>query len=78
MNNDIYLSYNPTSFFKNLYKKVDEEKAQNIIDNIANLLKKFYIYQDISKIPPEIKNLPNYHHEPLDLIDKLKKIYMKF
>ena len=74
LNNDIYLSYNPTSFFKNLYKKVDEEKAQNIIDNIANLLKKFYIYQDISKIPPEIKNLPNYHHEPLDLIDKLKKI----
>ena len=45
-----------------------------MISIFANLLKKFYIYQDISKIPPEIKNLPNYHHEPLDLIDKLKKI----
>ena len=77
LNNDIYLSYNPISFYKNLHNKVDEDEAQNIIYNIANLIQKYYVYKDIAKIPPEIEYLPNYHHEPIDLIDKLKRFRLK-
>ena len=41
---------------------------------MANLIQKYYVYKDIAKIPPEIENLQNYHHEPIDLIDKIQKI----
>ena len=44
LDNNIYLTYSPTSFFKYLQKEIDETKAQHIIDNITRILQKFYIY----------------------------------
>ena len=75
--NDIYLTYSPTSIFKYLQKEIDEKKAQYIIGNITGILQKFYIYKDIAKIPPEIENIKNYHHNPIDLIDNLNKFSTK-
>ena len=77
LDNNIYLTYSPTSFFKYLQKEIDETKAQHIIDNITRILQKFYIYKDIAKIPPEIENIKNYHHKPIDLIESLNKISAK-
>ena len=78
LDNKIILIYNPTYYFQYLQKKIDEKDAQFVIGNITEILKKFYIYKDIAKIPPEIENLKNYHHEPIDLIDNLNKISTKY
>ena len=36
-----------------------------------------YIYKDIAKNPPQIKNLENYHHKPIDIINSLNNISRK-
>ena len=77
LENDIYLTYNPVSYFKYLYKEINEEKNAYILGNISSYLKKFYIYKDIAKKPPIIKNISNYHHKPIDLIDNINKISTK-
>ena len=77
IDNDIYLDYNPTYFSQHLKKQIDEKRAEYIIGNITSILNKFYIYKDIAKIPPKIKNLDNYHHQPIDLIESLRKISIK-
>ena len=77
LENDIYLTYNPVSYFKYLYKEINEEKSAYILGNISSYLKKFYIYKDIAKKPPIIKNISNYHHKPIDLIDNINKISTK-
>ena len=74
LDNDIYLTYNPSSFYQYLYKPIDEKTSEYIIGNISSILKKFYIYKDIAKIPPQFENLPNYHHKPIDLFKSLKEI----
>ena len=77
LKNDIFLTYNPISYFKYLYKEIDEQKSEYIIGNISSYLKKFYIYKDIAKKPPKIENLENYHHKPIDMLDSLNKISIK-
>ena len=77
LENDIFLSYNPVSYFKYLYKEINEQKSEYIIGNISSYLKKFYIYKDIAKKPPKIENLSNYHHKAIDMIDSMKKISTK-
>jgi len=72
--NEIYLTYHPTYYFKYLLKEIDEESSGYIIGNISSILQKFYIYKDIAKKPPQIKNLENYHHKPIDLIKSLNNI----
>ena len=77
LDNDIYLDYKPTYYFQYLLKEIDETKAENIIRNISSILNKFYIYKDLAKIPPQIENLENYHHEPLDLLGNINNISTK-
>ena len=72
--NDVYLSYHPSEFYQYLLREIDEAKGSYIIGNITKILGKFYIYKDIAKKPPEIDNLPNYHHKPIDIIANLQKI----
>ena len=74
LENDIYLTYNPHSYYKFLYEKIDNESSSYIIGNISNLIENYYIYKDIAKKPPEIENLPNYHHKPIDIIKDLNNI----
>ena len=77
LQNDIFLTYNPTSVYKYLLKPIEEQKSEYIIGNISSILDKFYIYKDIAKKPPKFKNLENYHHEPIDLISALNNIRKK-
>ena len=77
LENDIFLTYHPVSYFKYLYKPIDEDKSHYIIGNISSYLNNFYIYKDIAKKPPKIENLENYHHKPIDLVDSLSKISTK-
>ena len=77
LENDVYLTYNPISYFKYLYKEIDECKCEYIIGNISSYLNKFYVYKDIAKKPPEIPNLENYHHKPINMIDSMNKISTK-
>ena len=77
LDNDIYLDYNPIRDFKYLLKEIDETKAEYIIGNISSILNKFYIYKDIAKKPPQIENLDNYHHKPIDLLGDLNSISTK-
>ena len=77
LDNDIYLTYNPIAYFQYLLKEIDEKSSEYIIGNISSILQKFYIYKDIAKKPPQIKNLENYHHKPIDLIKSLSKISRK-
>ena len=74
LDNDIYLSYNPTSYYEYLHKPIDEKTCEYIIGNISSILNKYYIYKDIAKNPPEIEGLPNYQHQPIDLLGSLRNI----
>ena len=74
LKNDIYLSYNPVSFYNYLLKPIDDKKSEYIIGNISSILDKFYIYKDIAKNPPKFKTFENYHHDPIDLIFTMKNI----
>ena len=77
LENNILLTYNPVSYFKYLYKEIDEIKSEYIIGNISLYLEKFYVYKDIAKKPPLIENLENYHHKPINMIDSMNKISTK-
>ena len=77
LDNDIYLSYNPTYYFEYLLKEIDEKKSEYIIGNMSLLLDKYYVYKDIAKKPPEVENLTDYHHKPIDMIASLKAISTK-
>ena len=68
LNNEIYLSYNPISYYSNLLLPIPQEKCESIKSNISSIIDKYYIYKDIAKKPPEIPNLKNYHHEAIDMI----------
>ena len=77
LDNEIYLTYNPSEYFKYLQQEIDEITSDYIIKNISSLLQKFYIYKDIAKIPPKIDNLENYHHKPIDLLADINNITRK-
>ena len=77
LDNEIYLTYNPSEYFKYLQQGIDENTSDYIIKNISSLLQKFYIYKDIAKIPPKIDNFENYHHKPIDLLADVNNIARK-
>ena len=77
LNNGIYLTYNPVSYYKYLQKEMEDIRGELIIENLASMLQKYYVYQDIAKKPPEIDNLKDYHHKPIDLIKSIKSIPTK-
>ena len=74
LNNEIYLSYNPISYYSNLLLPIPQEKCESIKSNISSIIDKYYIYKDIAKKPPEIPNLNNYHHEAIDMIKAIDEI----
>ena len=74
LDNDIYLTYGPKSFYEHLQKEIDENTSDYIIGNISEIFRKYYIYKDIAKKPPTFDNLKNYHHEPIDIVESLNGI----
>ena len=51
-----------------------QEKCESIKSNISSIINKYYVYKDLAKKPPEIPNLKNYHHEPIDMIKAIDEI----
>ena len=74
LDNKIYLSYEPYSYFSYLYLPMNEKECEYIRGNISSIINKYYVFRDIAKKPPEIENLPNYHHPPFDMIKDLNNI----
>ena len=68
----LYISYNISSEIDDILEEFDKFSCQMVISNIIGLLDT-YIYNDISKNPPEIPGYPNYHHR-IDLKEELNKI----
>ena len=59
---------------------LDEELEETYCENvISNLIKVFdaYVYTDIAKRPPDIKDYTNYHHEKIDLKGVISKVERK-
>ena len=57
LDNEIYLTYGPKSFYEHLQKEIDENTSDYIIGNISEIFRKYYIYKDIAKKPPTFDNL---------------------
>ena len=74
LNTEIYLSYNPISYYSFLLLPMPQEKCESIKSNISSIINKYYVYKDLAKKPPEIPNLKNYHHEPIDMIKAIDEI----
>ena len=71
----ITISYFHSSYFMEPYvnEKLDKSYCNDIINNLNTLLE-YYVYLDIAKNPPEIEDIPNYHHRKIDLKGELSKV----
>ena len=56
-----------------LNEKLSPYYCSNIISYLQDITDT-YIYSDIAQAPPEIPNIPNYHHEKINLKTELGKI----
>ena len=71
------MEYKQFSLLDKIYdEEMSEENCTKIIDNLIKLLG-LYVYFDIAKNPPPIKNKSNYHHKPIDLKEELSKVSIK-
>ena len=70
----LYISYNISSEIDDILEEFDKFSCQMVISNIIGLLDT-YIYNDISKNPPQIPGYQNYHQR-VDLKEELNKISM--
>lgn len=57
-----------------LYEIIDESYAKNIISNLASIVDKYYVFNDIAKNPPEPNGLKNYTHPRIDFSKALNDI----
>ena len=57
-----------------LYEIIDESYAKNIISNLASIVDKYYVFNDIAKNPPEPNGLKNYTHPRIDFSKALNGI----
>ena len=69
----LYYNSNPID---DLYEDLDEEYIDSVISNLTSIITG-YAYIEIAQNPPQPKNISNYNHAPIDLIDSLKKINRK-
>ena len=74
-NKNVFINYNQFSKIDDLMDEpVSEIHCNNIIQNFQDLFE-LYVYTDIAKNPPKnIKGYPNYHHEKINIRERLSKI----
>ena len=74
-NKNVFINYNQFSQIDDLMDEaIDEIYCNNIKKNFHNLFE-LYVYTDIAKNPPKnIKGYPNYHHEKINIEERLAKI----
>ena len=70
----IKISYKRYSKISPLLKEsLNKEDCDKIIANLKNVFE-LYVFTDIAKNPPEISNIPNYHHPKINIQEELSKI----
>ena len=73
-NQKIYITYyynkNPIN---DLYEELNKEYIDNVISNLTSIISS-YAYTEIAQNPPQPEGLPNYNHDPIDLIGSLNNM----
>ena len=70
----IYLNYNQISVIDDLLEEeVTENFCKDVIRNLQDLFE-IYVYSDIAKNPPQIEGYPNYHHDKINIKERLNNI----
>ena len=76
-NQDIFISYRQFSDIDEIIdEELSQEKCEQIIKTLKDLLE-LYVYHDIAQNPPEIENIPNYHHRKINLKEEIGKVSTK-
>ena len=65
-----YYNNNPID---DLYEDLDKSYIDDVISNIISIISS-YAYTEIAQNPPQPDGLPNYNHDPVDLVGSLNKI----
>ena len=61
--------YNENPIY-DLYEDLDKNYIDNVISNLTSIISS-YAYTEIAQNPPQPEGLPNYNHDPIDLIGSL-------
>ena len=56
-----------------LYEVLDKEYINNVVSNLISIISA-YAYTEIAQNPPQPEGLPNYNHDPVDLVGSLNNI----
>ena len=64
--------YNENPIY-DLYEDLDKNYIDNVISNLTSIISS-YAYLEIAQNPPQPEGLPNYNHEPIDLIGSLNNM----
>ena len=65
-----YYNKNPID---DLYEELDKEYIDNVISNLTSIINA-YAYTEIAQNPPQPEGLPNYNHDPIDIIGSLNNM----
>ena len=65
-----YYSKNPIN---DLYEELDKTYIDNVISNLISIISS-YAYTEIAQNPPQPEGLPNYNHDPIDLVGSLNNM----
>jgi len=70
INVSYYYNENP---IYDLYEDLDKTYIDNVISNLTSIISS-YAYTEIAQNPPQPEGLPNYNHDPIDLIGSLNNM----
>ena len=56
-----------------LNEELDKEYINNVVSNLISIISA-YAYSEIAQNPPQPEGLPNYNHDPVDLVGSLNNI----
>ena len=65
-----YYNKNPIN---DLYEELDRTYIDNVISNLISIISS-YAYTEIAQNPPQPEGLPNYNHDPVDLVGSLNNM----
>ena len=65
-----YYNKNPIN---DLYEELDRAYIDNVISNLISIISS-YAYTEIAQNPPQPEGLPNYNHDPVDLVGSLNNM----
>ena len=70
INVSYYYNKNPIN---DLYEDLDKDYIDDVVSNLISIISS-YAYTEIAQNPPQPDGLPNYNHEPIDLVGSLNNM----